>query len=817
MRYQHTLRRIAHSPGFAAIAVITLALGIGANSAIFSVVEGVLLKPLPYPHSQELIGVWHTAKGINVSELNISPFLYFTYREESHTLKDIGMWNTGSASVTGLAEPEQVATLQVTDATLPLLSVPPALGRWFSRQDDAPDTPETCILMYGYWQSRFGGDRSVVGRRIIVDGSAREIIGVMPERFRFLDFKPSLILPMRFDRNKVYLGNFSYQALARLKPGVTITQANADLARMIPIAMRSFPPFPGFSRKMFEDARLVPALRPLKRDVTGTIGGTLWLIMGTVGMVLLIACANVANLLLVRADGRRQELAIRAALGASTKTIAWELIAESLTLGVLASVAGLGLAYGALRLLVYIGPVNLPRLSEIRIDSWVLLFTLVVSLAAGLLFGAIPVWKYAGPNLSGALHGGGRTSSQSRERHRTRSILVVVQVALALVLLVSSGLMIRSFRALRNVRPGFTHPERVETLRISIPAAQVKDEVAVVRMEQEILQKLASIPGVESAALSSTVPLDGLGWRDPVYPEGRAYREGQMPPLRRYRFVSPGALHATGTRLVAGRDFNWTDVFDRRRVAMVSENLARELWGTPQAAIGKRLRESPQNSWHEVVGVVEDEHDDGLDREASSTVFWPILINQFADNPVFVWRSLFYLIRGDRIGTEGFLNEVRRAVWSVDPNLPLANVRTMRQIYDKSIARTSFTLVILAIAGAMALLLGMVGIYGVISYTVAQRTREIGIRMALGAQRLELTGLFLRDGLRLALIGVACGLVAAALLMRLMAKLLFEVKAVDPLTYLAMSVCLIAAALAASYLPALRISAVDPVSALRAE
>lgn len=817
MRYQHILRRIARSPGFTAIAVITLALGIGANSAIFSVIEGVLLKPLPYPHSEELIGVWHTAKGLNLPQVEIAPFLYFTYRDESRALTDIGVWDTGSSSVTGLAEPEQVDTLQVTDATLPLLGVPPALGRWFSHQDDAPGTPETTILMYGYWQSRFGGDRSVVGRRVMVDGSAREIVGVMPERFRFLDFKPSLILPMRFDRSKVFLGNFSYQALARLKPGVTISQAGADVARMIPIALSSFPPFPGFTRKVFEDAHLAPNLRPLKQDVTGTIGGTLWLVMGTIGMVLLIACANVANLLLVRAGGRRQELAIRAALGAGSKTIAWELIAESLTLGVIGGVAGLGLAYGALRLLVNIGPANLPRLSEINIDGWVLLFTLVVSLAAGLLFGAIPVWKYAGRNLSGALHGGSRTSSQSRERHRARSVLVVVQVALALVLLVSSGLMIRSFQALRNIHPGFTHPERVETLRISIPEAQVKDDTAVVRMEHEILQALASIPGVESAALSSTIPLNGSGWRDPVYPEGRAYREGQMPPLRRYRFVSPGALNASGTRLVAGRDFNWTDVYDTRPVAMVSENLARELWHTPQAAVGKRLRESPNNPWHEVIGVVEDERDDGLDQKAPSTVFWPILIKQFAGNRVFVWRSLFYVIRSSRTGTEGFLNEVRRAVWSVNPSLPLANVRTLRQIYDKSVARSSFTLVMLAIAGAMALLLGMIGIYGVISYSVAQRTREIGIRMALGAQQRELTGLFLRDGLRLGLIGVACGLGAAVILTRLMAGLLFEVKPVDPSTYAVMSVCLIAAALAASYLPTLRITLIDPVNALRAE
>ena len=337
MQYRHVLRRIARTPGFTLIAILTLAVGVGANSAIFSVIEGVLLKPLPYPHANELIGVWHVAPGIsglNRPDVNIAPFLYFTYRDENRTFTDIGMWDDGSASVTGVAEPEQVDIIQVTDGTLPLLAVQPMLGRFFSRQDDSP-TPETTILMYGFWKSRFGGDRSVIGRRILIDGRAHEIIGVMPEHFRFLDYKPSLITAMRFDRAKVYLGNFSYQAIARLKPRSTLAQASADVARMILIGLDKYPAFPGFTKKMFQEARLAPSLHPLKQDVTGTINGTLWIVMGTIGLVLLIACANVANLLLVRADGRQQELAIRSALGAGWKSIAGELMAESLTLGAL--------------------------------------------------------------------------------------------------------------------------------------------------------------------------------------------------------------------------------------------------------------------------------------------------------------------------------------------------------------------------------------------------------------------------------------------------------------------------------------------------
>ena len=817
MRYRHVLRRLRRSPGFSLIAVVTLALGIGANSAIFSVIDGILLKPLPYPHPEQLIGVWYTAPGVNIPLMNIAPSLYFSDRDQNRSFTDVGVWNQGSSSITGIAEPEEVHCVWVTDGTLPLLGVPPAQGRWFSRQDDLPGSPETVILSYGYWQSRFGGDRSAIGRTLTVNGRPKQIVGVMPQSFQFLDEKPSIYLPFQFDRSKVFLGNFSYQGIARLRPGVSMAQATADAARILPIYLSSFPAPPGYSKKMFDEARLAPNLRPLAVDVVGNIGGTLWVLMGAIGMALLIACANVANLLLVRAEGRQHELAVRAALGAGPGEIARELLLESLTLGVAGGLAGLAIAGGALRLLKWMAPANLPRLDQISIDASVLLFTLAVSLAAGLLFGAIPVLKYAGPHLAAALGGNSRTASHSRERHRARGVLVVVQVALALVLLISSGLMIRSFQALRNVDPGFTHPEQIQTLRISIPAAQVSDDLAVMRMQQDILDRLTALPGVASAGLSTVLPMDGSGWTDPIYTADRSYKEGQLPPLRHFKFISPGFLHTMGNRLVAGRDLTWTDLYDKHPYVLVSENTARELWGSPQAALGKRVRSSFRESWREVVGVVNDEYDQGVDQKATSSVFWPALMGNFDGSPTFVRRGVAIAIRSSRTGTRGFLSEIQRAVWSVNPNLPLANERTMRQFYDKSLARTSFTLVMLAIAGGMALLLGLVGIYGVISYSVAQRTREIGIRMALGAQRGELTGLFLRDGLRLALSGVACGLVAAAGLMQFLARLLFEIKPVDPVTYGAVAASLIAAALAASYLPALRSTAIDPVNALRAE
>jgi putative ABC transport system permease protein len=817
MGLRHILRRLTHTPMFTAIAVATLAIGIGANSAIFSVIEGILLKPLPYSHSEELVALDHTAFGDNIAHAGMAPFLYFIYREQNRTLEDVGMWDDGSVTVTGLAEPEQVQQLSVTDAVLPLLRVQPMLGRVFSRTDDLPGSPETMMLMFGYWKARFGGNSSVIGRNITIDGRPIQVIGVLPEKFQFLDQKPSVVLPMRKDRSKVYLGNFSFQAFGRLKPGITPAEVNADMRRLIPIAMDSFPPFPGYNRNMFADAKLAPLVEPVKQQMVGDIRGVLWVLMGTIGMVLLIACANVANLLLVRADGRRQELAIRAALGAGWGQLARELLMESMILGILGGAAGLGLAYGALQLLVAIAPSNLPRIESISVDGTVLLFTVIVSLGAGLLFGIIPVVKFAGPQLAPALRAGGRTLSQSKERHHARNTLVVVQVALALVLLIGSGLMIRTFQVMKHVQPGFTEPEQVQTLRLSIPESQIKDEVQVVRAEQEIMEKIAAIPGVTSVAVTSLVPMTNSGWQDGLFAEDHVYSENQIPPLRHFKFNSPGLLKTMGNSLVAGRDFTWTDVYEKRPVAMVSENMARELWHEPGAAIGKRVRESLKAPWREVIGVVSDERDRGVDQKAPTIVIWPILMDDFSGNKTFVWRSLSYIVRSSRTGSRGFLDEISRAVWSVNPNLPLSSVRTLQEIYDKSMARTSFILVMLAIAGAMALLLGVVGIYGVISYSVSQRTREIGIRMALGARKEELMKMFVGQGLRLALIGVACGLIAAVGLTRLMKSMLFEVKPVDPVTFATVALGLVLAAALASYLPALRATAVDPMEALRAE
>jgi predicted permease len=812
------VRRLRRAPLFTAATVITIAAAVGANTAVFSVVEGILLKPLRYPGSDQLISIRHSTAMLGLNEFPTAPSQYFIYREQGRTIQDIGLYNGDSVSVTGVAEPERVAAVDVTDGTLPILGVPPALGRWFSRADDSPGGPETVMLLNGYWQRKFGGDPGVIGRSIRVDGKPREIIGVMPQSFRMLgDLETALILPFKLDRSHTSLGDFSYEAVARLKPGTSLNAVTADMARLNPIVNRSFPAPSGFTAKLFEDARIQPFVRPLKQAMVGDIGELLWVLMGSIVIVLLIACANVANLLLVRAEGRQQELAVRAALGAGRRQVAFELILESLVLGALGGVAGLGLAIGALRLLVKIAPAGLPRLDEIGIDAAVLLFTLGITIVASLIFGAMPVFKYSGVRLGTGLREGARTVGPGRERHRARSALVVVQVALALVLLISSGLMIRTFLALTGVAPGFTAPEQVQTLRLTIPESDVSDGDRVIRMHEEIARKLASIPGVSAVGMGSGVPLDGSISRNPLYDEDHVYRDGEMPALRHFKFAAPGYYQALGTPLIAGRDFTWTETYQQRAVVLISENLARELWRDPARALGKRVRFGTKGEWFEVVGVVGNIYHDGLNREAPAAVTWPILVKHFWNDEPQIQRSLAYVVRTPRAGTNGLVQEIRQAVWSVNAGLPLASVRTLQYYYQQSMARTSFTLVMLALAGGMALLLGIIGLYGVIAYSVTQRTREIGIRVALGARTEEVTRLFVRHGLLLTGAGVVCGLAAAAAVVRLMSSLLFKVSAFDLPTYLTMSLILAITTLAATYVPARRASAVDPSEALRAE
>jgi predicted permease len=493
------------------------------------------------------------------------------------------------------------------------------------------------------------------------------------------------------------------------------------------------------------------------------------------------------------------------------------LLFETVTLGLLGGTLGIAVAYGALRLLIALGPANLPRLDEVTIDLTVLLFTTVTSLLAGLLFGLVPVLKYGGHRLSAALRAGGRTFSDSRERHWTRSTLVVVQVALAMVLLIGSGLMIRTLYGLSKVQPGFTQPEQLLTFRVSIPEGLVKEPERVARMFNDFIDRINTVPGVVSASLTNSVTMDGFTSNDPVFVEDRPGDNTKLPPMRRYKHISPGHFRTMGNPLLAGRDFTWIDIHEARPVAIVSENFVREYWSSPQAAVGKRIKPGPKGAWREIVGVVADERDNGVHQKAPTVAYWPFFKRDFWMAGVQLNRGLAVVVRSSRTGADNFMQDIRQAVWSVNPSVPLANVRSVKAIYDRSLAQTSFTFVMLTIAASMALLLGLVGIYGVVSYSISQRTREIGIRIALGAPQQNVRGMFLRHGLLLAGIGVSLGVGAAVPLTRLMQALLYEVAPVDPSTYAAVCVVLMLAASLAAYVPARRATMVDPMNAIRSE
>jgi len=809
-------RMLRKHPGFAALAAVTLALGIGANTAIFSVVYGVLLKPLPFHEPERLVAVWHRAPGFNISLLEQGAATYFTYRENGRVFEDIGLWDDEELSVTGRGEPERAQALWVTDGLLRILRVQPLHGRLFTKEDDAPGRPKRAILTHGYWQSRFGGAPDVIGRSLVVDGRAREVVGILPPSFKFLRTDPAMLLPLQFNRADVRVGDFSYRGLARLRPGVTLEQANADVARMIPLTFERFPTWPGLTRKMFDEAGLGPNVRPLSQDVIGDVGRVLWILVGTVGIVLVIACANVANLLLVRAEGRQQELAVRAALGASRSRLARELLSESIGLALAGGALGLALAAAGLGFLARLAPAGLPRIDEIGIDPVVLVFTLAISVLTGLCFGLIPVMRFGTPNAT-ALKEGGRSASGAPGRHRTRNALVVSEIALALVLLIASALMIRTFMALRQVDPGFVRPEEVQTFRVTIPAAVIGDPQQVVLAYEQITSKLQQVHGAASVGLSSSVTMDGNSGKTPIFVEGFSDAGREMAPIRGHKMIAPGYFETMGNPVLAGRAMTWTDIHRARPVVVVSEKLAGEYWKRPADAVGKRIRPSRENPWREIIGVVGNERDDGLHQPPTAGAYWPMLIKDWFSIPIDVSRTMAYVVRSDRVGSPGFLRELQQAVWSVNPNLPLASVRTLDEIQSDSMAQTSFALIMLAIAATVALLLSVVGIYGVIAYVAAQRTREIGIRIALGAQIADVRRMFLRQGLWLTATGIALGIGVALVLTRVMSTFLFGVGPTDPMTYAAVSGVLAAVALLATYLPARRASRVDPIIALRAE
>ena len=797
---RYAARTLWKQPGFSAVAVLTLALGIGATTAIFSVVYGVVLKPLPFQAPDRLVALYHLAPGFGTRTLPQSPATYFTYRDNARVFEDIGVWSAANVSIIRHGEPEQAPALLTSDGVLSLLGVRPLLGGLLRKEDDVPGAPNRILLTYGYWQRALGASSDVVGRSLVIDGSSYEIAGVLPASFKLLDTDPQVVLPLRLNRATALVGpGFGPRGVARLKAGVTLSQANDDIARMIPLIAEQFAWQPGLTREMWQGVGLAPNVRPFSEDVIGDVGRSLWILLATVGVVLLMAWANVANLLLVRAEGRQQEFAVRAALGASRVRMAAALLSESLLLGLAGGTLGVLFAQAGIGLLRTMAPVKLPRVDDIAINGVVLLFTLTLSVVTALMFGLLPAMRFGTLNVD-VLKDAGRSASASPRQHRTRNMLVVAQVALALVLVIVSGLMIRTFVAMRQVQPGYVRPAEVQTFHIRMPPALIRDPQDVARTYEQIADRLAQVPGVATVGLARSVPMGGFSGAAPISVEDRPV--SGTPPTRRVKPVGPGYFETMGNPVVAGRAITWTDIHQTTAVAVISENLAREYWGEPSTALGKRL--TGPEGWSEIVGVVGNERLDGLNQPAPAIVFWPM------SN-----RDMAYVVRSSRVGSPGFLRELQQAVWSVNSNLPLATVRTLDEIQADSMAQTSFAMVMLAIAASVALVLGVVGIYGVIRYIAAQRTCEIGIRMALEAQPRDVRRLFLRHGLALTLGGLTLGVGAAVFLTRVMSALLFGVAPTDPVTYVAASSGLAAVALLATYLPARRASGIDPIVALR--
>jgi predicted permease len=801
-------RALLRASGFTIVATLTLALGIGATTAMFSVVNGILLRPLPYPEQDRLIELVHEARGVGMARILASPAVYFGYRDYSRTFEAVGLWDWDASpvTVTGVGEPESVRSVEMTHEVLGILGATPALGRSFRSSDDVPGAAPTVVISHAYWQRRFGG-ASPIGRTFVVDGVAREIIGVLSDSFRFFDYPADLFYPMQLVRSEAGFPQGDGRGLARLKPGVTLEQANADVRRMIPLISTEFGrPGPAFDRMQFG-----PNLRPLKEMVVGNLGDTMWLLMGTIGLLLLIACANVANLVLVRTQSRRPELSVRTALGARWSDIARVVLAENAILGLAGGVVGVAVAYFSLPYLLTLGD-DLPYIMTVRIDPTVLLAALAISALATFAFAFIPVLRFARPQtqLAESLHGSARGIAEGHEGNRARHMLLVAQVALALVLLVGCGLMIRTFVTLRQVDPGFQDPSSVQTFQLTLPTSTADpgpEPGPIIRMQHAIADRLATVPGVQSAAFTSAndgLPLDGDGRSSSIFVEGKVVGD-TLPRPKEIQFASPRFFETMMTPLVSGRAFEWGDVYQRRPVALVSDNFARAEWGSAAVAIGKRISLRRTGPWLDVVGVVKDVRHNGLNEPAPETVILPPIARETAT----------FVVRSERAGTSGFLDELRRAVWSVNGDLSLASVQTLGEMYERSMARTSMTLKLLAITGVLALVLALVGVYGVVSYAVAQRQREIGIRIALGAGYGEVRRMFVRNALALVAVGVAIGLPAAAVLTRLMESQLFGISPLDPATHLAVALVLVVAAGVASYISARRASALDPVEVLR--
>lgn len=804
--------RLKRARGFSGPAIVTLALGIGATVAVFSVVYSILINPLPYPNARRLVWLDHGALGLNVTRgLEMSDGIYLHYQRESRSLEELGLFMEVEANLTGSGPPERVQATLATPSLFRVLGTSPASGRALVDADAVGDRPLVVILSHGLWTRRYGSDPGIVGRSITLDGTAVEVVGVMPPRFAFPSSDTQLWIPFAPDPNR--FGGFSRRSVARLLPGVSVQEAEADLQRLIPGLVSAYPG--QAAESAVNEARLRARVVPLKEQIVGDASRALWLVLGTAALVFVIACVNVVNLLLVRAEERDPEVAVRIALGASTGAMARHYLAEGTLLATAAGGLGVAVAGACVALIIGLGPANLPRIEEIGLNLPALVLALGLGLAVSLVCGAVPL-RRRGPNLVGALREGGYGGMAGRRRIRVRRALVATQVALAVILLSGAGLMLRSFAAMRAIDPGF-RSDHLLTFDVGLPETDYPTREAAVAFHAELLDRLRSLPGVVSAGAVTCLPLCGSWSGSIVAVEGRSPAAGELPPVVAVRRASADYLKTLGTSLLAGRMLERGDWERRTGAAVISAAMAEAYWPR-ENALGRRFyydlyAEDPD--WYTVVGVVEDMPiQDLTESRAPRTVYLPLLHSDGSVGPS--PRRLSYAIRAD-VPPASLSGAVRGAVWSIDEDLPVANVRTMEFILSRATARTAFTMVMLVIAALTALALGSVGVYGVVSYVVSRRKREIAVRKALGADSARIGKTVLGSGIVMAGAGIAIGLVAALAVSRVLGALLYSVTPTDPVTYVGVSVMLLSVVLLAAWLPARRAARIDPAVALREE
>ena len=798
---RYAVRMLIKKPGFTVVVVAALALGIGANTAIFSIVNSILLRPLPYRDPGRLAMIWMDNRRMNVDQDIHSYANYVDYRDQNQVFESMAAYSGISLNLVGTGEPERILGAAATASLFEVLGVDPQRGRVFTANEEQIGQDRVAVLGYGLWQRRFGGDPNIVGQDILVSDVSRTVIGVMPPSFKYPHKDAEIWVPLAVDENRRNSrGSFAYYSIGRLKPGVSLEQARAEMSSIASNLESQYQSIlEGFGVNLV----------PLHQQVTGKVRPALLVLLGTVGFVLLIACANVANLLLARAAGREREIAIRTALGASRIRLIRQLMTESALMGLAGGAAGLLIAKWGLSALIALSPEDIPRLDQIGIDGRVLGFTVLVSLLTGLLFGLVPALQASKPDLNESLKESGRSSTAGVERRRVRSALVVLEVALSLVLLIGAGLMIKSFTQLQRIDLGF-NPDRLVSMNIQLSRTKYQGPLSA-QFFRQLIERVEAMPGVESAGATTAIFIDALPNSTNFTVEGKPPVPAAEQIETPVDSVTPSFFQTMGIALLAGREFTEQDGLESQPVAVINDTFAKRFW-PGEDPIGRRFKfgDSGSNApWMTIVGVVGDMRRTGLDVDVRCETFLPYTQRRFIG-----FLSLVVRAKSD---PRTIATAVRDQVWSIDPGQPVSHIRTMDQLLDGMMAQRRLNMVLFALFGGVALVLSAVGVYGVISYSVTQRTHEIGIRMALGAGRADVLKLIVTNGMTLVFIGVAIGLIAAVALTRLMTTLLFGVSATDPATFAAISGILSVVALAACFVPALRAIKVDPMVALRYE